>query len=145
MGSRTTLAQAEDCIRRREPFAVSATHYMRESTGVRFSFQGLLRPDARTVGDCGLLPLHCARELVEHMLEYPGAVRYLVLSYETPIAWELESGGAVCMPPYRYSPTTNSHQGIAARALGVGKWDSWDKLPVRIPGKAPGWQDRERG
>lgn len=43
--------------------------------------------------------------------------RYVVYSYETPIAWEAADGRTV-IPTKRYSPTTTQHQHEAAKGFG---------------------------
>lgn len=69
-------------------------------------------------------------------------VRYVVRSYETPIAW-VEVTGEIVVPPVRYSHTTTQHQYLAARALGVNFHatdDSFRKGKGRSPyGPRAGW------
>lgn len=68
-------------------------------------------------------------------------VVYTVLSYETPIAWVLESGEVV-MPPLRYSLTTTQHQTITYSALtdGGGYFPTEERaVPVGYYGSREGW------
>lgn len=44
--------------------------------------------------------------------------RYVVFSYETPIAW-VDATGAWVQPPTRYSVTTSKHQGVVRRVTGI--------------------------
>jgi hypothetical protein len=54
---------------------------------------------------------------------------YVVVSYQTPIAWVAEDGPPEArqpvIPRVRYSLTTTQHQYIAAHALGVQRWHAW--------------------
>lgn len=46
--------------------------------------------------------------------------RYIVFSYQTPIAWLATRGGRKIMvvPDHKYSVTTSNHQGIVRRSVG---------------------------
>lgn len=81
----------------------------------RASFQsttGNLRGVRYAVGYTGQLPR-------EHADAYSSArqeIDYTVISYCTPIAWHIRSGGWV-VPGVKYSQTTTRHQNIARMAI----------------------------
>lgn len=110
-------AQAEDLMRELVPFDASHLHG-REGHASR-----------------GDLPDEWAETY------YSSPVVYTVLSYETPIAWVLESGEVV-MPPVRYSITTTQHQSAAQCGLTgrVGYFRTEERaVPVGHYGPRKGW------
>lgn len=52
-------------------------------------------------------------------------VRYVLYSYNTPIAWVLYSGDWI-VPDVKYSVTTSMHQGVVK--VAIGNYDFWNKL-----------------
>jgi hypothetical protein len=92
MAARVNLQQAKRCVADREEFS-SSTGSMRGVEGVP--------------GDLGRLPYEDRQAFNAQRDE----IVYTVMSYATPIAWELEDG-TVIIPDTSYSVTTSRHQGI---------------------------------
>lgn len=90
-----TLDEAQDAIKAQEPFVLR-----NGST---------LRGVAEAPSYLGHLPSGLS-EGIEN-------AEYVVISYQTPIAWVID--GEATVPDVGYSPSTGQHQYMAAHALGV--------------------------
>ena len=65
----------------------------------------------------GYLPVYYRDRLTKSQTENGGSV-YVVLSWDTPIAWHTPNDGWT-IPPVKYSVSTQNHQVKLSRAVGV--------------------------
>lgn len=103
----STMAEAEEKIKNEEPFRLKGW-----TRGVP-----TLSASPWITHQYGALPEHYQHDVM--------AARYVVWSYETPIAWVRPDGTKV-VPDVGYSPTTSQHQ--------MAVMSAWD-LPVRFPAR----------
>lgn len=78
------------------------------------TLKGKTLPIPNYVGQTGSLPKEWRGQMVKD------SPRYVVYSYETPIAWIAKRDGkfVAVVPPVKYSSTTSNHQSVARRGLG---------------------------
>lgn len=106
-----TLAEAEEKIRNEEPFRLKGW-----TRGVP-----TLSAAPWIIHQYGALP-----EQYQHEVRH---ARYVVWSYETPIAWVTEDGTKV-LPDIGYSPTTGQHQYTVKAA-----WDIQGRMSFPARGR----------
>jgi len=99
-------------IRTRDNYQVYADQlFARQSFDAGVNVRGRKVEDAAGI-DTGRMPLPWAETFRDQEME----IKFIVWSYDTPIAWLLDTGEWV-VPQHDYSPTTTKHLGTVRRAI----------------------------